>query len=146
MRRAALAVLLLALAGCGGSATAAPPDVQVKVGTQKVAVHPTQACLDGARKLYTTKRPVIEVPAHAPIRLTVPADIAKHGWGVQVWDAQLQNKIGVVAVPKGTATFTGITTSDAVPPAYYLVVVENKGGACGEFSGAWPVGFIRTGG
>jgi len=26
------------------------------------------------------------------------------------------------------------------------VVVEDKGGDCGEFSGAWPVGFIRAGG
>jgi hypothetical protein len=24
--------------------------------------------------------------------------------------------------------------------------VEDKGGACGVFSGAWPVGFIRPGG
>ena len=145
MRRAALAVLVLALAGCGGAAPR-PPDVQVTVGAQKVAVHPTQACLDGARKLYTNSRPVIEVAPHAPIALTVPADVARQGWGVQVWDAQLQNKIGVVAVPQGTTTFTGITTSDAVPPAYYLVVVENKGGACGEFSGAWPVGFVRLSG
>lgn len=146
MRRAALAVLLLALAGCGGGAAAAAPDVQVGVGTQNVAVHPTQACLDGARKLYTNSRPVIEVAPHVRIRLTVPAAVARQGWGVQVWDAQLQNKIGVVAVPTGTTTFTGITTSDAVPPAYYLVVVENKGGACGEFSGAWPVGFVRLNG
>jgi len=139
-------MLLLVLSGCGGAAAAAPADVQVTVGAQKVAVHPTQACLDGARKLYTNSRPVIEVAPHAQIRLTVPAAVARQGWGVQVWDAQLQNKIGVVAVPKGTTTFTGITTSDAVPPAYYLVVVENKGGACGEFSGAWPVGFVRLSG
>jgi len=26
------------------------------------------------------------------------------------------------------------------------VVVKDKGGDCGEFSGAWPVGFIRAGG
>jgi len=65
---------------------------------------------------------------------------------VQVWDAQLQNKIGVVDVPKGRQTFAGITTSDVVPPAYYLVIVENQGGACGAFSGAWPVGFVRAGG
>jgi hypothetical protein len=144
VRRSAAALgLLLALAGCGGAAAAAPADVQVTVGTQKVQVHPTQACLDGVRKLYTNSRPVMEVAPHAQITLTVPADVARHGWGVQVWDAQLQNKIGVVAVPAGRATFTGITTSDAVPPAYYLVIVENKGGACGEFSGAWPVGFVR---
>ena len=42
--------------------------------------------------------------------------------------------------------FDEINTSDVVPPAFYLVVVEKKGGACGEFSGAWPVGFLRAGG
>jgi hypothetical protein len=139
------AVLVLALSGCGGASAAAPADVQVAVGTQKVQVHPTQACLDGARKLYSVSRPVVEVPPHAQITLSVPDGVARRGWGVQVWDAQLQNKIGVVDVPKGRQTFTGITTSDAVPAAYYLVIVENKGGACGEFSGAWPVGFIRAG-
>ena len=146
MRRLAAVLLLLALSGCGGAAAAAPDTVQVAVGDQKVQVQPTQACLDGARKLYTVKRPVIEVPPRAPISLTVPAEVTRRGWGVQVWDAQLQNKIGVVSVPHGQQTFTGITTSDAVPPAYYLVIVENKGGPCGEFSGAWPVGFLRAGG
>ena len=146
VRRSAAVLLLLALAGCGGASAAAPADVQVTVGTQKVQVHPTQACVDGARKLYTNSRPVMEVAPHAQITLTVPAAVARHGWGVQVWDAHLQHKIGVVAVPAGRATFTGITTSDAVPPAYYLVIVENKGGACGEFSGAWPVGFVRLNG
>ena len=42
--------------------------------------------------------------------------------------------------------FDEINTSDVVPPAFYLVVVEKKGGDCGEFSGAWPVGFLRAGG
>jgi hypothetical protein len=146
VRRPVAALLLLALAGCGGAAAATPPDVKVAVGGQQAQVHPTQACLDGARKLYTNSRPILEVAPHARITLTVPDDVAERGWAVQVWDAQLQNKIGVVNVPKGRQTFTGITTSDAVPPAYYLVIVENKGGACGEFSGAWPVGFIRAGG
>lgn len=144
MRALAAVLLLVTLAGCGGAA--APADVRVTVGAQKVQVHPTQACVAGARKLYTNSRPILEVAPHAQITLAVPDDVARHGWGVQVWDAQLQNKIGVVDVPKGRQTFTGITTSDAVPPAYYLVIVENKGGACGEFSGAWPIGFIRAGG
>jgi hypothetical protein len=143
--RLGAALLLLALAGCGGAAAATPADVQVAVGAQKVPAHPTQACLGGARKLYTVSRPILEVAPHAQISLTVPADVAAHGWGVQVWDAQLQNKLGVVDVPKGRPTFTGITTSDVVPPAFYLVIVENKGGASGEFSGAWPIGFLRAG-
>ena len=55
------------------------------------------------------------------------------------------NKLGVIDVPKGKQAFTDINTSDVVPPAFYLVIVEKKGGACGEFSGAWPVGFLRAG-
>jgi len=33
-----------------------------------------------------------------------------------------------------------------VPPAYYLVVVEDsQDSACSGLSGAWPVGFLRSG-
>jgi len=63
-----------------------------------------------------------------------------------VFDEKLQKELGVVKVPKGTAVYDEISTDDVVPPAFYLVIVENKGGDCGEFSGAWPVGFIRAGG
>jgi hypothetical protein len=49
-------------------------------------------------------------------------------------------------VPEGTSTLDEINTSDVVPPAFYLVVVEDSGGACGELSAAWPIGFIRAGG
>ncbi len=49
-------------------------------------------------------------------------------------------------VPAGTERFDGIGTSDVVPPGFYLVVVEDKGGDCGEWTGAWPLGFLRAGG
>jgi hypothetical protein len=50
-------------------------------------------------------------------------------------------------VPAGDAEFSGITTSDVVPPTFYLVVVEDSDPeACSGLSGAWPVGFIRTDG
>jgi hypothetical protein len=49
-------------------------------------------------------------------------------------------------VPAGTSTFEEINTSDVVPAAFYLVVVEDSGGECGEFSAAWPIGFLRAGG
>ena len=49
-------------------------------------------------------------------------------------------------VHSGERVFEEITTDDVVPPAFYLVIVEDKGGECGEFSGAWPVGFLRAGG
>jgi hypothetical protein len=63
-----------------------------------------------------------------------------------VFDDQLEEPIGEVDVPAGTDVFDEITTDDVVPAAFYLVVVEDKGGECGEFSGAWPVGFLRAGG
>ena len=146
MSRPAAVGLVLLLAGCGGKAApAAPPDVQVAAGTQDVAVSPTQYCLDGDWKRYTVTPPVIEVPPDTPIELTVPDAVAERGWSVQVFDEKLEETIGDVDVPPGTTTFDQINSSDAVPKAFYLVVVEDKGGACGELSGAWPVGFIRAG-
>ena len=141
------AVLLnLALAGCGNSAAAAPESIRVAVGSRDVAVRPTQYCLDGEGRRYTTTPPVIEASPGSPIVLTVPDSVADHGWSVQVFDEKLQKELGVVKVPKGTTVYDEINTDDIVPPAFYLVIVEAKGGDCGEFSGAWPVGFIRAGG
>jgi hypothetical protein len=51
-----------------------------------------------------------------------------------------------VQVGTGTATFSQITTSDVVPPAFYLVVSERGLEACQNLAGAWPVGIIRAGG
>ena len=76
----------------------------------------------------------------------MPGDVADQGWSVQVFDEKLLKELGVVKVPKGTAIYDKISTDDVVPPAFYLVVVEDKGGDCGAFTGAWPVGFIRAGG
>ena len=139
-------LLLLLLAGCGGSAHAAAPDVKVAVGAQQVDVHPTQYCLDGDGHRYDATPPVIEVSPDSPITFTVPKDVAQQGWSVQVFDQTLEQKIGSVEVDKGTAVFDRINSSDIVPAAFYLVVVEDKGGPCGVFTGAWPVGFIRPGG
>ncbi len=80
------------------------------------------------------------------ISLTVPDAVAEQGWSVQVYDDQLEDLLGEVDVPDGTPTFTGINSSDAVPAAYYLVVVEDsQDSACSGLSGAWPVGFLRSG-
>jgi hypothetical protein len=120
--------------------------VRVQVGPQDVEVRPSQGCVDGERTRYSTKPPILEVSPDAPITLTVPDAIAEQGWSVQVFDEGLEEQLGEVDVDDGVARFDGIGTSDVVPPAFYLVVVEDRGGDCGEWSGAWPVGFLRAGG
>jgi glucose/arabinose dehydrogenase len=146
LSRCAAALLLVLLAGCGRDAAAAPENVEVSVGAEQVAVRPTQYCLDGEGQRYSTSPPIIEVSPDAAITLTVPESVAEQGWSVQVFDEGLEEPLGEVDVPDGEAVLDEINTSDVVPPAFYLVIVEDKGGDCGEFSGAWPVGFLRAGG
>jgi len=144
---AAGVLALTVLTGCGSDdEPTTPQPVRVAAGDQTVDIQPSQYCLDGDGKRYDVTPPVIEVPADSPITLTVPGPVADHGWSVQVFDETLGQKIGEVAVDEGTTTFDGINSSDVVPAAFYLVVVEDKGGECGLFSGAWPVGFVRPGG
>ena len=145
VRRAAAAVRLLVLTGCGG-ASEGPGDVRVEVGAQDVAARPVQYCEDGERVRYDTTPPVVEVSPDAVITLTVPEPVAERGWSVQVFDEKLEEILGEVDVPAGEDRLAEINTSDVVPPAFYLVIVEGKGGDCDEWSGAWPVGFVRAGG
>jgi hypothetical protein len=134
---------LVLLAGCS-SGTDGPGRVEVEVGPQDVALQPTQGCVGGERTRYETTPPILEVSPEAEISLTVPEAVAEQGWSVQVFDEALEEQLGEVDVPDGEARFTGINTSDVVPPAFYLVVVEDRGGDCGEWSAAWPVGFVRA--
>ncbi len=144
MRLGAPALLaLVLLAGCS-SGTDGPGRVEVEVGPQDVALQPTQGCVGGERTRYETTPPILEVSPEAEISLTVPDAVAEQGWSVQVFDEALEEQLGEVDVPDGEARFTGINTSDVVPPAFYLVVVEDRGGDCGEWSAAWPVGFVRA--
>ncbi|MGY1884805.1 DUF2771 family protein [Blastococcus sp. SYSU DS0753] len=149
--RAPLPALLLAvcaagsLSACAGE-PATPEEIRVQAGSQDVTAGPTQYCLDGEGQRYSTRPPVVEVSPGTTISLTVPEAIAERGWQVQVFDESLEELIGEVDVPAGTETFDGISSSDVVPPAFYLVVVEDAGGDCGEFTAAWPVGFLRAGG
>ena len=138
--------LLLLLTGCGAGEPAGPGEVGVTVGPQDLSVRPVQYCLDGEGQRYDNTPPILEVSPGAAITLTVPEVVAENGWSVQVFDETLEERLGTVEVENGTTVLDEITTSDVVPPAFYLVVVEDKGGDCGEFSGAWPIGFLRAGG
>jgi Protein of unknown function (DUF2771) len=138
---------LVAVTGCGptGDGGAAAPKVTVQVGDQRVQLDPTQYCLDGDGRRYDTSPPVLGAPPGTSIRLTVPDVVATAGWSVQVFDEKLQQMIGEVEVDPDTAVFDKITTSDVVPPTFYLVVVEDADPhACSGLSGAWPVGIIRA--
>ena len=139
-------LLAAVLSGCGSDSPDAPPTVGVQVTGQEVDLKPTQYCLDDEGKRYSVSPPIIEVSPDSPIIFTVPDAVARQGWSVQVFDEKLEEKIGEVDVDSGQAVFDGITSSDVVPAAFYLVVVEDKGEQCEGFSGAWPVGFIRAGG
>lgn len=140
-----LSALVLALAGCARDEQG-PGQVRVEVGAQDVTAQAVQGCDDGEEVRYETTPPVVEVSPDADIALTVPASVAERGWGVQVFDDRLEEVLGTIDVPAGEDRFTGINSSDVVPPTFYLLVVENKGGDCGVWSRAWPVGFIRAGG
>jgi hypothetical protein len=146
VRPAAATAALLLLAGCGSGEPAGPEDVVVQAGPQEVSVSPSQYCLDGEGQRYDATPPIVEVSPDTTIRVTVPDSVAEQGWSVQVFDEQLEEQLGEVDVDAGARVFEEINTSDVVPPAFYLVVVEDAGTACDGFSGAWPVGFLRAGG
>ena len=144
MRRAAVPAVVLLLAGCG-SEPSGPQDVVVEAGPQEVRASPTQYCVDGEGQRYTTTPPIIEVSPDTTIRLTVPEAVAENGWGVQVYDDKIQERLGLVDVDAGAAVYD-LDSSDVAPPAFYLVVVEDAVEECDGFSGAWPIGFLRAGG
>ncbi|MGY1779165.1 DUF2771 family protein [Geodermatophilus sp. SYSU D01036] len=135
------------LTGCGGSSGSSdtPPEVTVAAGPQEVTAQPTQYCGSGQGQRYDVTPPLVEVSPDTPIELTVPEDVAANGWSVQVFDERLEERLGEVDVDAGTTTFDGINSSDVVPPAYYLVVVEDEHDDC-LLTGSWPVGFLRAGG
>jgi len=146
----ALLAGLALLAGCGsdggdGGSPSGPPTVTVQAGGDEIELEPTQYCLDGEGQRYSEVPPILEVSADTTVRLSVPDAVAETGWSVQVFDEGLQAVLGEVDVPDGESVFDGITTSDVVPPTFYLVVVEDSDPeACSGLSGGWPVGFIRA--
>jgi hypothetical protein len=144
--RRAAAVLALALAAAGCSrADAAPPQVRVLVGGEQIGLDATQYCANGSGHRYDVRPPVVTAAPDTRITFTVPDAVAAQGWSVQVFDQNLEETIGTVRVDKGKAVFDGITTSDVVPQAFYLVVVEDDAAQCSHLSGAWPIGVVRAG-
>ena len=144
MRRVALTAVVLLLAGCG-SEPSGPQDVVVEAGPQRVEAAPTQYCVDGEGQRYDAAPPYIEVSPDTTIRLTVPDAVAERGWSVQVFDEALEELLGEAPVDPGEAVLE-LNSNDVVPPAFYLVVVEDAVEDCEGFSGAWPIGFLRAGG
>lgn len=137
---ATLAVALVA--GCSSQ----PPTVTVTVGAQSQELSPTQYCLDGEPQFYpdAERPPVLRVGPAEPITIEVPDEVGESGWQVQIFDDELDEQLGQVPVGNETV-FDQITTSDAEPPAYFLVVVQDAGADCAGLSGAWPIGFVRDG-
>jgi hypothetical protein len=144
VRRVAVPAVVLLLAGCG-SEPSGPQDVVVEAGPQRVEAAPSQYCVDGEGQRYQTSPPIVEVSPDTAIRLTVPDAVAERGWSVQVFDEGLEELLGEAPVDAGEAVFE-VNSDDVVPPAFYLVVVEDAVEDCEGFSGAWPVGFVRAGG
>jgi hypothetical protein len=144
VRRVALTAVVLLLAGCG-SEPSGPQDVVVEAGPQRVEAAPTQYCVDGEGQRYDAAPPYIEVSPDTTIRLTVPDAVAERGWSVQVFDEGLEELLGEAPVDTGEAVLE-LNSNDVVPPAFYLVVVEDAVEDCEGFSGAWPIGFLRAGG
>jgi hypothetical protein len=144
LRTGAALLLALGAAGCGQGSSGAPPQVTVHIGSDALALQPTQYCADGTGHRYETRPPIVQAAPKTQVVFTVPDAVAQRGWQVQVFDDKLQTRLGSVPVAKGKAVFNQITTSDVVPPAFYLVVVEDKDGQCDNLSGAWPVGIIRA--
>jgi len=142
------AALLLALgaSGCARSGSGAPPQVTVHIGSDTISLQPTQYCADGTLHRYEVRPPIVQAAPKTQVVFTVPGAVAARGWQVQVFDEKLQKRLGSVPVAHGKLVFNEITTSDVVPAAFYLVVVEDKNGQCHDVSGAWPVGIIRAGG
>ena len=132
--------LLLVLTACSSDAA---PTVSVTVGDQQMDVEATQYCLDGEGKRYAVTPQVLQVEPDQAILIEVPDDVAESGWSFQVYEQGLQDEDLIGEVDVGEEQSYELSTSDAVPAAYYLVVVQDSGDQCDGLAGAWPIGFLR---
>lgn len=138
----ALLVSLLLLTGACSSGAA--PTVSVTVGDQQMDVEATQFCLNGEGKRYPVTPQVLQVEPDQRIRIEVPDKVAESGWSFQVFGAGLTDADLIGEIDVGNKASYELSTSDAVPVAYYLVIVEDSGDLCEGLAGAWPIGFLRT--
>ncbi len=143
IRGAAGVALLGLLTGCGA---AAAPTVTVTVTGGSEQLAPTQLCLDGEAEFYdSATQQVLRVQPGQRVSIEVSEDLAASGWQVQIFDRDLQTKLGQVDAGNAT-TFDELTTSDPFPAAFFVVVVQDASDDCDGLSGAWPIGFLREGG
>jgi len=109
-------------------------------------VEATQYCLDGAGKRYSVTPQVLQVEPDMTILIEVPDEVAESGWSFQVYGQGLQDEDLIGEVDVGDEASYELSTSDAAPAAYYLVVVQDAGELCAGLAGAWPIGFLRGSG
>lgn len=138
------------LVGCGDSG---PPTVTVKVVDATVEVPAAMYCEDGKPVVANDEDAVapMRVAAGKRVEIDVPQEVADAGWTVQVWTARTDGNGSILpdalitSVPVGKETsFDQITTSDAAPETFYLIVAQSPAKGCPDAGGLWPVGFIRT--
>lgn len=141
---------LAALAGCSSG----PPEVTMSVEDQSVTVPASMYCENGGPVVAGDEGAVspIRVGAGERITIEVPDDVAKAGWTVQVWttadsdDGTLLPSELITTVKVGKhESYDKITTSDAAPDNYYLIVAKEPMQGCPDAGGLWPLGFIREG-
>lgn len=135
-----VAALVLTSAGCASDGA---PTISVTVGDQQMNVEATQYCVDGEGERYSVTPQVLQVDPDTTILIEVPDAVAESGWSFQVFDQGLQDEDLIGEVDVGKETSFELSTSDAVPAAYYLVIVQDSGEGCEGLAGAWPIGFLR---
>jgi len=107
-------------------------------------VEATQYCLDGEGKRYSVTPQVLQVEPETTIEIQVPDVVAESGWSFQVYGQGLQDEDLIGEVDVGEEASYELSTSDAVPASYYLVIVQDSGEPCAGLAGAWPIGFLRS--
>lgn len=137
-----LSLCLVMLASACSSDAA--PTVSVSVGDQQMDVEATQYCLDGEGKRYSVTPQVLQVEPDQTILIEVPDPVAESGWSFQVYGQGLGDDDLIGEIDVGEKDSYELSTSDAVPAAYYIVIVQDSGDRCEGLAGAWPIGFLRS--